>query len=348
MEIRPFQPKSATEREWAVYHRFRLLRHEEREPDDPLIEDRAMEKLMKRRDPEWEVHYFAVIDSQRSPDDLSGWLELGLAREGSLAHETNAHMMWVGIEVLASERKRGIGTRLLAKAAEFAEDRRRTLLIGGTDEDDGKTFIDAIGAKVAQRWRESRLYLDSVDWEMLEEWVRDGENRSPDSSLRFFTNYPDDSMLEEYCELLQEVSNQEPREHLDLGDEFLTPAILKERVASYVGAGGTILRAVTQEKGGDLSGLTTMGYLPAEDSHITQWMTGVKDVYRGRGLGKWLKAAMLLKVRDELPQVKVVKTGNVTSNAAMLSINVRLGFRPYREGVEAQISLKAAEAYLKA
>lgn len=307
-----------------------------------------MQKLMKRQDPEWEALYFATLDDQRDPDECLAWLELGLAREGSLAHETNAHMVWVEIEVLAPERKQGIGTRMLAKAAELAQDRNRTLLIGGSDEDDGKAFIDAIGAKVAQRWRESRLYLEKVDWEMMEEWVTDGEKRSPETSLQFFTNYPDDSILEEYCGLLQDVSNQEPRGDLDLGDEFLTPAILRERVGTFVGAGGTILRAVTQEREGDLSGLTTMGYLPDEESHIHQWMTGVKDVYRGRGLGKWLKAAMLLKVREEYPEVKVVRTGNATSNEAMLSINVRLGFKPYREGVEAQIPLKAVQAYLSA
>ncbi len=76
-------------------------------------------------------------------------------------------------------------------------------------------------------------------------------------------------------------------------------------------------------------------------------MTGVRLPYRGRGLGKWLKATMLLKVREEFPQVRVVVTGNATSNAPMLSINERLGFRPYREGLLAQITLKALTTYLE-
>ncbi len=305
-----------------------------------------MEQLMKRQDPQWEQLYFAAVEGDKAPDKCLGWLELGLARKDSLAHETNAHMLWVEIEVLAPERRQGIGTRLLAKAAELAKERNRSLIIGGSDEDEGKAFIEAVGAKVAQRWRESRLYLDRVDWNMMEEWVRDGQQRSPKTTLLFFTDIPNDSVIEEYCELLQEVSNQEPRGDLDLGDEFLTPEILRQRVANFNNAGGTILRAITQEGEGDLSGLTNMGYLPSERTHIRQFMTGVKDVHRGRGLGKWLKAAMLIKVREEYPQVKVVRTGNATSNEAMLSINVRLGFKPYREGVEAQIPLKALEAYL--
>ncbi|MEE9601209.1 MAG: N-acetyltransferase, partial [Thermoplasmata archaeon] len=64
-------------------------------------------------------------------------------------------------------------------------------------------------------------------------------------------------------------------------------------------------------------------------------------------LGKWLKAAMLLRVREKFPQIQVVVTDNATSNAAMLSINERLGFRPHKEGVWAQITLEALEDYLR-
>ncbi len=303
---------------------------------------------MKRQDPEWEELYFTAIEDVEPAEKLSGWLEVGMTRKGSLAHETNGHMAWVEMEVLASERRAGLGKLMLARVAEIAKERGRSLLIGGSDEASGMAFIEAIGAQVAQRWRESRLYLDKVDWPMMEEWVREGKERSPTSTLRFYTNYPEASVVEKYCELLQDVSNQEPRGDLDIGDEFLTPEILKERVDSFLESGGTILRAVTQEENGDLSGLTTMGYLPGEETHITQWMTGVKDIYRGRGLGKWLKAAMLLRVRENFPQVKVVKTGNATTNEAMLSINERMGYRLYRQGVEAQISLEALESYLSA
>ncbi len=92
--------------------------------------------------------------------------------------------------------------------------------------------------------------------------------------------------------------------------------------------------------------MTEMGYFPDEEYLIHQYMTGVRVPHRGRGLGKWLKAAMLLRVREEFPQVKVVVTGNATSNAPMLSINQRLGFKPHREGAAYQISVDGLEEYL--
>ena len=89
-----------------------------------------------------------------------------------------------------------------------------------------------------------------------------------------------------------------------------------------------------------------MFYNPGFKSMITQELTGVKKEYRGRGLGKWLKAAMLLKVKEDFPEAKTVRTENATTNAPMLSINERLGFKFYRESIEAQITLEKLNQYL--
>jgi GNAT superfamily N-acetyltransferase len=345
MEIGVFEPKTASPEQWAMYHVFRRRRHEETYPEDPLRDDEAAEKLMKRRDPEWEALYFGAVERGAS-DRLIGWLAFGLARESALAYETNSHMAWVEIAVLAPHRRQGVGLALLAKAAEVARGRDRPLLIGGTDEEDGRGFIETLGAKVALTWRENRLVLDQVDWDMVEEWVTEGPSRSPKTTLRFSGNYLDDDLIEEFCEMANEVSNQEPRGDLDLGDEFFTPEILRERVDSLVDAGVSLHRAITVEADGRISGYTVMGYHPSEATLIRQYGTGVREIYRGRGLGKWVKAAMLLRVREEIPKVKVVITGNATINAPMLSINDRLGFRPYKDGIEVQMPLEEVENFL--
>ena len=345
IEIDIFEPRSASLEQWRMYHVFRRERHDETYPEDPLRDDKVAEKLMKRRDPEWEALYFGAVDRAAS-GRLMGWLELGLARESALTYETNSHMVWVDLAVLTPHRRQGVGLALLSKAAQVARARDRSLLISGTDEEDGRGFIEALGAQVALTWRENRLVLDQVDWEMVEEWVTEGPSRSPKTTLRFSGNYLDDDLIEEFCEMANEVSNQEPRGDLDLGDEFFTPEILKERVDSLVDAGVSLHRAITVEGDGRISGYTVMGYHPSEATLIRQYGTGVREIYRGRGLGKWVKAAMLLRVREELPKVKVVVTGNATVNAPMLSINDRLGFKPYKDGIEVQMTLEEVESFL--
>jgi ribosomal protein S18 acetylase RimI-like enzyme len=79
---------------------------------------------------------------------------------------------------------------------------------------------------------------------------------------------------------------------------------------------------------------------------VEQWFTGVDPAYRGRGLGKGLKAAMLRYCRDRYGDLRWVRTGNSTTNASMLAINERLGFREYRRYTTYQIARDALAAYL--
>jgi GNAT superfamily N-acetyltransferase len=76
-------------------------------------------------------------------------------------------------------------------------------------------------------------------------------------------------------------------------------------------------------------------------------MTGVFPQYRNKGLGRWLKAAMLDKVIKERPQVKYVRTGNADSNAAMLKINTELGFKPYMATALWQVEMEKVIGYLR-
>ena len=94
---------------------------------------------------------------------------------------------------------------------------------------------------------------------------------------------------------------------------------------------------VTREPDGTISGITDITWAPYRSAFIEQRFTGVRPEARGRGLGKWIKAAMLLHIRDLYPGTRWIATGNARSNAPMLKINRALGFKPYRIGNEYQI-----------
>lgn len=346
IEIVPFDPKTASREEWARFHAYRRLRHEETDPEDTLWSDRTEERWMKRLDAQSDELRFAVVRVGR-PETMIGSLYFSVFREDSPTYEARKQEARVSLAVLRPFRRQGIGRELLAKVAELAGENDRTLIFGHSEEVDGKAFVRAVNAQVAQRTRESRLYLNQVDWQMIEQWIEDGPLRSPDSTLHWHGDHIDEDIIEDFCRILTDVLNQVPRDELNIGDTVITPETIRgweERIAE---SGGTAIGVVTREPGGELSGLTEMGYFPDEKMMIHQFMTGVRDVCRGRGLGKWLKAATLLRVREKFPQVEVVVTDNATSNAAMLSINERLGFRPHKEGVWAQITLEALEDYLR-
>lgn len=343
--IVPFDAPTASREAWAVYHRFRRIRHEEREPGDPILDDRAVETLMSRPDPLSDVYWFAAL----APDgEVIGWLEFEIFKEGSPSHAQNPDMAWIWIEVLASRRRHGIGAALLARAADLARRHRRTILVAGTQETDGLGFLKRLDGRFVQRRRENRLQLDTADWDMVRRWAADGPARSPGTRLRWFRERIDDDILPAFAEVFTEVFNQQPFGESSFRGLELTPDDIREHEATACEAGGIVLTLISQEQDGMISGLTEMTYYPMRPTMIGQGLTGVRDRYRGRGLGKWLKATMLLRVREVFPDVRIVTTGNASSNAAMLSINERLGFRLHKESWIAEFSLKTVEGYLAA
>ncbi|MCJ2531207.1 MAG: GNAT family N-acetyltransferase [Candidatus Thermoplasmatota archaeon] len=347
IDIVPLDPETATREEWARYHAYRRLRHEETDPADPIIDDTSLEALWKRPDPQGKALRFAVLAPDK-PETQVGYVEFSVFKEGAPSYEGNEHLAQTNIALLESYRRKGLGKDLLTKVAELAEAQGKSRLIGSSDEEDGKVFARALGAEIALEGLENRLDITRVQWDMVEGWAAAGPERSPTSTIHWYTNHIDEAILEDYCKFYTEVFNQQPFGQLDVKDLVFDSISFRDREARVADVGGSWITALTMEEEGKISGMTEMFYLPDRETMIGQGLTGVKEAYRGRGLGKWLKATMLLRVRDQLPQVTVVQTGNATENEAMLSINRRLGFEKYKEAESFQITLEALQKYLAA
>jgi GNAT superfamily N-acetyltransferase len=201
-------------------------------------------------------------------------------------------------------------------------------------------------AAVVQKRRENRLEMSRVDWSLVHRWVEEGPRRSPRSILVWARNRIEDDSIEEFARAFTEVFNQQPFGDSAFRGLTVGPTEVRDDEARIAAARGTSLTAYTREPDGRISGLTTVWRFPDMKERITQGMTGVREAFRGRGLGKWLKAAMLLRIREEFPEARFIATGNATSNEAMLSINERLGFRTHKEPILAQASLDPLEAHL--
>ena len=109
------------------------------------------------------------------------------------------------------------------------------------------------------------------------------------------------------------------------GEEGIASNILSDRLKHLEKSA-----LITREKDGAISGLTELFRHQAIEHKGMQNLTGVQEKYRGRGLGKWLKAELLLRMKEKFPEWVYVATGNDETNAPMLSINERMGFKQFK------------------
>ena len=99
--------------------------------------------------------------------------------------------------------------------------------------------------------------------------------------------------------------------------------------------------AARHDATGVLVGYTALGIVPGTDI-ARQGDTVVEVAHRNRGIGRSLKARMLLRLLDERPDVHRIRTDNAASNAPMLAINNALGFRTVRSNGGWQVPVEPA------
>jgi GNAT superfamily N-acetyltransferase len=346
IELRVFDPFKASKEKWRLFHEYRYKRYPEHSPDDPITADERVENNLRFMRKQEHIETHSVHESGK-PDEWIGLVRLSYVNEKSPSYEENKHTCFIyNVELLTPYRGKGIGKQLLQTVLEFAKRHDKSLIVKGVSEEDGKKFARKLKAKEALSASENRLDVTKLDWDMVNQWAKEGPKWSPDSKLEFFEDCPED-IIEDYCRIYTKVLNQAPREDLEVGDWIVTPERRRDAEEQNRKNGSTWLTAVTRESDGDISGLTEVWYIPSKVPLLFQDLTGVPEKYRGSGKGKWLKAIMLLEVKKRFPAITTVVTGNATSNAPMLSINERLGFKVYKEEIVFQMKTEDLEKYLK-
>ena len=243
--------------------------------------------------------------------------------------------------MLEAYRRQGIGRGWLRKVLELADLHGATVIDMRTDQESGHAFLRWLGAGPKLRERESRLDLREVDWDLVSRWIEEGRARSPQTRLELHAERVPETLFEEVSATLTELERLVPMEEADHGDYVFTVDKTRDWYGRLEVARGVHHTYLAREPDGSISGLTDIVKYAHETGFVRQQFTGVRPTAQGRGLGKWLKAAMLTHVRERHPDTVYVTTENAGSNAPMLAINHQLGFRLHRLTVEYQISRDA-------
>jgi len=326
-----FNPHTANEEIYSSFLDYLDELFIEENPGDPLIPREFVKNRLKNPPPGEKRIRKLVIDDKSNT--TIGHLFVLIHTEKSQQYENNKHSVVFEISFLKENYDRNHALELLKIALSITEEHDEVTTVDTCSYREREWEMwESLGTKLALEGAETRLYLEEVNWELIEKWRKDGQKRAKEEEIKLisFQKCPDD-ILKDFTSLYTEIIKLIPLGEFDyvLGDE--TPEIRREKEQRFEKLEYEWYTLATRERNGEISGLTEIFYHKGRPHKVDQELTGVKHKYRRRGLGKWLKAEMLVFVKSNFPEAKFILTDNADINAPMLSINERMGFKLYNK-----------------
>lgn len=339
-QIIPFDVDKAGRETWAAFHVHRRAIAAELYPDDPVLDDAEREYEMRKTSPLWDDRRWLVLDGP----DVVGSAGAGFRRPGTPDAEDHAPSLYGYGSVAARVRRNGIGTLLLQQVNALMHALDKSILTLSANVGAGHAFLTHIGAAMKLTTLDSRVLLSDVDWPRLRTW----EDAAGDLRLAF-ESYRDRVPRETLVSLLPTISTF--MSDMPLGSLERPPVRYEiegydQWYESLDRAGGAHHLVLLREPGGAVAGISDAEWDGRAPKVAYQGITAVARQWRGRGLARALKAALLRQVHAAHPCAEEMRTSNGDSNAAMLSINKRLGFSVVRRYVDYQVTRAELDARL--
>lgn len=248
------------------------------------------------------------------------------------------HLAELELHVAPAHRRLGTGSLLLsAVVAACRAENRRSLIATAAADGPGEAFSGRRGFRRALALTHLLLHLDETDRADL---LRIADAEHPGYRLTGWTGTVPDGLAAAFA-AAKNAMNDMPVGDLDYGSVAWDADRVRAMAAVVADRGDTLLTVAAVHDSGALAGYTEIVIPHGAPPRVQQYDTAVVPEHRGHGLGLWVKAAMVNRLRAEYPGVVEIETDNADDNVHMLAVNHRLGFRSYRRTCELQLDVSA-------
>jgi GNAT superfamily N-acetyltransferase len=337
-----FDPQRASEAEWRDALAYWRQRSAEDFPDEPLASDAETRHGVLQGAPLYVIHRVLALDEHGKP---VGSLNMGIRRAGTPDYESFAPFVDVWGGVLRSHQRRGVASTLLGALLAFMATQGKTTATVKAHLPEGHAFLRAIGAQERHRSIENRATFAGLDWQALSRWEAEGFAPAHGLRAEFHVGRVPVERLAELLPALSTLLNDAPTSALER-------APMRYEMAEYLAWYAEIDRRggehylVLLLDGDEVVAVCDASWNQLFPDRMFQRLTAVARHWRGRGLAKGVKAAMLRLVHSRHPELALISTSNAEVNAPMLAINRQLGFVVHRQEGLYQFGTDSLRAYL--
>ena len=318
-----FNPKHASESLWSAYFSISETIFREFNPKRRLPNRVAARQQFSTPNPLYTVKRWLLLDETGSAIASA---TISYDTELSPDYETSSHICHIQIEVAPTYRRKNIATRLLNQMIENASTMAKDTVRANAENPTGLGFCRYLKGELIHKVVQHRLYLEDVDWQLVDQWCDKGKARFPGTTVESFQECPEKD-IDEFCKTYTEIINQRPVGAIQEG-LVTTPESRRVEERNFKRRGTQWHTIISRERDGQISAMTDIMVNPREPHRIHQYFTGVLARYRRRGLAKRLKAEMLEYIKEMFPEAEYITTTTASDNKPMQAINKQLGFMP--------------------
>ena len=346
-KILPFEPQSSSDELLQQVIDLFIIMQQDTNPDDPIPSREDLHRLIMS----YAESAFVIFDCYlmfNQDNQIIAWMTLAFTRPEREDYEKKKHATYTNIFIKPQWRRKGLATAFLRYALDHASKPEITIFEGGSNLTSGKAFASQIGATIILEEFYARVYFADIDWQIIENWLQQGQTDNPNTKLiEVHGLYSDNEAdLEMFAEFESNIRRDMPSGEFSGILQMISPEQLRQEHASEAKRGVQSVYFISVEDDGRFTGFTRINYQASYGHYVSQRVTGVLRQERGRGLGKWLKARMLLFIRENFPDAEFIRTSYANVNIPMIAINERIGFKEYKQQIFYKLKIATAKAYV--
>lgn len=280
----------------------------------------------------------------------SDWKDkiVGVA-EGSYADDgSNPSRLRSQISVDSNSRRSGVGTALLAQLVGLARRLGRSTIHGWHFDTipAGAGFARAVGASEGLQFHDNVLRIEDLDLDLMAQWQEQGPARALGYRVQVIEGPWPSELLGDIAHLYFVLERDMPLAE-GIEPREWTPELVASMQNHYQQGTESISALAFEDSTGKVVGLTQLLRRIADPTTWIVTTTMVDPAHRGKGLGKWVKAAANLEALERWPGGVYQETGNAFTNEPMLAINTEMGFEHELTTTDVELDPEVALEYLR-
>ena len=273
-------------------------------------------------------------------EKIIGWLDFYMRNRN-----TDAEMAFVGFDGLfdhfPEEFSRAVAIRVYDDLIRHACDMAYFI----SSNERSSAMIREWNGRETSRIQRYQLRRDNCPIDKLRLWMSESKKQDTDLRLEFMYDIPEER-ISEYVALMTQLLHDMPRER-DNAMPFL-PSEDEVRMYAKMRRDSNKVQYTFAlfDQADAMVGVSQVSISRDDPRNVFQMMTGIDRSYRGRGLSKWLKAAMILKVYEDFPENECITTDMRSVNEPIQAVNRQLGYELISQGSEFEVTREILAGYL--